>query len=172
MRGGLEIVKQAVSAFVGGLVELMGECSAMTDVNRIKERKDIDATTKKRLIDARLGQGRFRTDVWNAWNNRCAVTKSATEAAIRASHIKPWRDSNDDERLDPNNGLPLIATLDALFDRGLISFDSSGKLIVSRQLSRSEQEILGIRENSCLQGPLSEEQKQYLAYHRNNRFRP
>ncbi|QGQ27026.1 HNH endonuclease [Gimesia benthica] len=76
------------------------------------------STTKEQLILARVGQGQFRKGVLALWNDRCAVT--GTTFAVRASHIKPWRDCSDDERIDPNNGLPLVATLDALFDSYLI----------------------------------------------------
>jgi predicted restriction endonuclease len=79
-----------------------------SDLKEIFER-NIHATTKKSLVDARVGQGDFRLNVRQLWDNRCAVTGSSTEAAIRASHIKPWRDSTDAERLDAKNGLPLIA---------------------------------------------------------------
>ena len=68
-----------------------------------------DLTTMQALIAARLGQGRFRTEVLQQWQERCAVTRSATVEVIRASHIKPWRDSTNPERLDPQNGLPLVA---------------------------------------------------------------
>ena len=78
--------------------------------------QDIGETEKERLIAARLGQGKFRSDLLNRWQNSCAVTGSTTLAAIRASHCKPWRLATNAERLDSANGLPLVATLDALFD--------------------------------------------------------
>ena len=96
------------------------------------------------LAKARVGQGTFRAQILAIWDSRCCVTSSTTLDAIRASHIKPWRDSNDNERLDPNNGLPLIATLDALFDAGLITFADDGKLVVSERIEDYEKELLGI----------------------------
>ncbi|MGO7165362.1 HNH endonuclease, partial [Rhizobium johnstonii] len=60
------------------------------------------------------------------WHGRCAVTSCNLPAVLRASHIVPWREASNAERLDPENGLPLVATLDALFDVGLISFDDQG----------------------------------------------
>ena len=50
---------------------------------------------------------------------------------LLASHIKPWRDSNHQERLDKFNGLLLLANLDKAFDLGFISFDDSGKVPIS-----------------------------------------
>lgn len=79
--------------------------------------KRIENTTKQALIDARVGQGRFRTQVLGLWDRRCAVTGIQTVEAIRASHIRPWRDSTHEQRLDPSNGLPLVASLDACSTR-------------------------------------------------------
>jgi len=39
---------------------------------------------------------------------------------LRASHIKPWRDSDSRERLDPANGLSACPDHDAVFDVGLV----------------------------------------------------
>ena len=79
------------------------------DVNSTLKRKDIKPTTKLALVAARVGQGKFREDVLQLWGQRFAVTHSTTRDAIRASHIIPWCESTDVERLDPNNGIPLIA---------------------------------------------------------------
>jgi hypothetical protein len=50
-------------------------------------------------------------EVRKLWNHRCSVTGSTTKVALEASHIKRWADSNDIERLDPDNGLLLTANL-------------------------------------------------------------
>jgi putative restriction endonuclease len=134
-------------------------------LNAIDQQQNLDPTTKKALVDARLGQGKFRKEVLQSWDNCCSVTGSLIQAAIRASHITPWRESSNAERLDPNNGLPLIASLDALFDAGLISFDSCGKLIASPKLSSTEQGIFGISENSLRKKPAAK-MAGYLAHHR------
>ncbi|WP_027948005.1 HNH endonuclease signature motif containing protein [Litchfieldella anticariensis] len=78
-----------------------------TLVNDIKEifRRRVPKTTREALADARVGQGAFRSSVLIHWGGKCCVTGSTAEKAIRASHIKPWRDSTDEERLDPQNGL-------------------------------------------------------------------
>ena len=134
------------------------------DIEETSNRSDLDATTKAVLIEARIGQGRFRDDVLRLWNNRCAVTGSTTREAIRASHINPWRESNDNERLDPHNGIPLIATLDALFDRGLISFDATGKMLVSDKLYDDERKVLGISEERRIEMK-SGTMAKYLQWH-------
>jgi len=137
----------------------------LQDLDEIEQQQGIDATTKKALVDARLGQGKFRSQVLQSWGNCCSVSGSTIEPAIKASHIKPWRESSNAERLDPNNGLPLIANLDALFDAGLISFDVLGKLLASAKLTTTEREIFGIVGKSLRKKPTAK-MAAYLAYHR------
>ena len=131
--------------------------------------KSVESTTKETLANARVGQGIFRSQVLELWESQCCVTGSTTLDAIRASHIKPWRKSNDDERLDPSNGLPLIANLDALFDAGLITFDQNGKLLSSKKIEYKERKLFGIEECKLKHKP-SEQTLEYLAYHRKYEF--
>jgi hypothetical protein len=128
------------------------------------------ATVQEALRQARLGQGWFRTAVLGAWGNRCAVTGSSVLEAVRASHVKCWSNSNDTERLDPNNGLPLVANLDALFDRGLISFDQAGEMLVSPRLDVAERQIFGLDEPQKLLRSPNRELLKYLAWHRRHLF--
>ena len=64
-------------------------------------------------------------------SHRCAVTGCAISVVLRSSHIKPWADSTNSERLNPANGLLLAAHIDALFDGGLISFENNGTMLAS-----------------------------------------
>lgn len=87
-----------------------------------------NATQRQALIQARIGQGRFRADVTQLWGKGeiCALTGISLPELLIASHIKPWRESNDEERLDPANGLLLAVHADKLFDRYLLSFAVQG----------------------------------------------
>jgi hypothetical protein len=134
------------------------------------ENRDIGPTMKDALSKARLGQGKIRQDVLRLWNNRCAVTGSETDRAITASHIKPWRESTDKQRLDPRNGIPLLASLHALLDEGLISFEPLGRMIVSSKLSNAEREIFGIVEATLRKNPQARTAG-YLAWHRRRKFK-
>jgi predicted restriction endonuclease len=63
---------------------------------------------------------------------------------LRASHIKPWADcDNDSDRLNVYNGFLLSANYDALFDKGLITFDDTGLILYSGKLSKSQILVLG-----------------------------
>lgn len=106
-----------------------------------------DATTRKALVDARRGQGAFRTQLDGRWDEACAVTKCSVRDLLRASHIKPWRVSSHQERLDPQNGILLSANIDILFDKGFLSFDDNGHMLVSARLSASDQRHLGLPKN-------------------------
>lgn len=139
----------------------------LEDINAVEpELDELLPTERKALIDARLGQGRFRTDLLRVWNSSCAVTEVRVPALLRASHIKPWSKSDNRERLDPNNGLLLIANLDAAFDKRLISFDASGGMLFSAELGRAPHLLLGIRPGSRLTKKPSLKQQIFLEAHR------
>jgi hypothetical protein len=135
----------------------------LADVERIT-RTVKNRTTRKRLIDARLGQGRFRTGVENRWNGRCAVTGCRISAVVRASHIKPWSQSTNRERLNPANGIFLAAHIDALFDRGLVSFANDGSMLLSSQINTGERRRLGIPKP--LRRKPDWEERKFFQYHR------
>jgi hypothetical protein len=136
-----------------------------TDTKALESDPSVDETTREALVQARVGQGRFRAEVLRLWDSKCAVTGSDVRIAIRASHIRPWRHSTHEQRLDPHNGLPLVANLDALFDAGLISFAADGALLVSSVMSPRESELFGLADQS-LRCPASSATGDYLAYHR------
>jgi putative restriction endonuclease len=88
---------------------------------------------------------------------------------LRASHIKPWRDSDNVERLDRYNGLLLNPTLDVAFDRGYISFSDEGKILISDALSGNEKALFISSEMSLKKVDL--EHHKYLEWHRRNIFK-
>lgn len=147
-----------------------GHSTLTKDIKAINSDRTLDTTAKEALVNARVGQGAFRSAVLQLWNRRCVVTGSAMLDAIRASHIKPWRNSTNPERLDPKNGFPLVASLDALFDAGLISFDGSGRMLVSPQLHEAERKIFGIDGRKLTKVPITET-ADYLDYHRKKIYR-
>ena len=102
------------------------------------------STERNALIKSRVGQGQFRDDLLALWNKRCAVTGLDLKKLLRASHIKPWKDSNNKERLDRYNGLLLAPGYDAAFDAGLITFRDDGKLVISPLLNPEQLRQLGM----------------------------
>jgi len=125
-------------------------------------------TTFKTEIEARLGQGGYRNALIAIWR-KCAVTQFDRLDLLVASHIKPWRMSNRNERLDPYNGLLLSPNLDKLFDRGYISFDADGKILISSRLDESDRVRLAISPSMKL-FKTEERCLPYLQFHRNQIF--
>lgn len=140
--------------------------SAWDDLNAGQASYEADPeTTRQALVDARLGQGRFREELLLVWAGKCAVTKCANKALLRASHIQPWRDSSNTERLDRYNGLLLSPNLDAAFDCGLVSFADSGQILFHPSLSEKDRDLLGLTEDLKLVC-VFDENIPYLALHR------
>ncbi|MCP1452632.1 HNH endonuclease [Pseudomonas kilonensis] len=123
-------------------------------------------TEIERAVRLRVGQQKFREALLEYWRGSCAVTGIALPEVLRASHAKPWAEcSSDAERLDVFNGFLLVANLDALFDRFLISFDDQGGLLTSPRLSVTDLLKLGIHSGMRLRWLAAEHQK-YLSLHR------
>lgn len=131
----------------------------------------LEETQKEQIILARRGQGKFRSNVQKL-EERCRITKVDRPEHLRASHCKPWRDCvGSDERLDGENGLLLTPSIDHLFDRGFISFEDNGKLLVSPVAHEVSLQRMGISYDRDVNvGGFSEGQREYLDYHRNYVF--
>ena len=118
--------------------------AAALEVDDDPESADTSPTERSRLIAARIGQGKFREDLLRYWGNACALTGSDITEVLIASHIKPWAAGTNSERLDPHNGLLLVANADRLFDRGLISFSDAGDLLAKSSISPGQLGALGL----------------------------
>lgn len=114
------------------------------DIAQIQNEPGLTVTDRITLAKARLGQGTYKAKMLALWHHHCAVSGCAVPEALRASHAKPWRDSDNNERLNPHNGLPLVATLDTLFDAGLITFDQAGLDADLETHRRAARELLGL----------------------------
>lgn len=157
---GKRMYSSALKSYGEFLADL-GQVDVTTDVDDILQSDDLTTTEKSMLVSARVGQGQFRQRLFEQWDG-CAVTGYMMPAMLVASHIKPWRSSTNMERLDPNNGLLLLANLDKAFDRGFISFEDNGQIIISTQLERPQ--VLGISQQMRL--AVREQNIKYLQYHR------
>lgn len=147
------------------LVEGSRQARINTDIEELK-RRDLDGTVRETLVNARRGQGLFRNRVLDQWYNRCAITGYNAPKFLLASHMKPWKDSSDQERLDRFNGFALIPSLDKAFDMGYISFKSTGEIMISTELE--EPETLGIFESQSV--TLHKRHQPYLEFHRAELF--
>lgn len=123
-------------------------------------------TDKYALVLARRGQGRFREKLLTL-ERACRLTGVDKPSHLIASHTKPWRDSTNSERLDPENGFMLTPTVDHLFDKGFISFEDNGDLLVSPVAHKPSLKKMKIPVDEIANvGQFSSGQKKYLDWHR------
>jgi hypothetical protein len=127
------------------------------------------STETEAIVKSRVGQGRFRKQLIDYWKG-CAVSGCKNTILLKASHIKPWAKSSNQERLDVHNGLLLIPGLDTAFDAGLITFSSTGEMQVSETFPISDLAYLGVyTPNNKIEG-LTDKHAKYLEYHRKHVF--
>jgi putative restriction endonuclease len=129
----------------------------------------VGPTFREQLVRARRGQGVFRANVLLR-EEFCRVTRVAEPRHLKASHIKPWRDASDAERLDGANGLLLSPHIDHLFDEGYITFSSGQELVVVAEVRAKLLDAWGI-DAGVRVGEFSRAQNAYLDYHRVNVFK-
>ena len=128
---------------------------------------NIDGASKKAIINVRVNQGKFR-DLLLKKYNRCCLCKVETPALLIASHIKPWAESEPEEKLDVDNGFLMCPNHDRIFDKGYITFDDDGKIIISDRLTENDRVFLNV--DSRMHIELTESNKKYLKFHRENVF--
>jgi putative restriction endonuclease len=127
-------------------------------------------------VRVRRGQHFFRQTVLNSYGIRCCISGINVPRLLVASHIKPWR-KFPNERLDPRNGLCLSSLHDAAFDAGLITLDSTFRVVLSQRLrsflpqTALEQNFIPFEGRSIrLPEKLSEPSQEFLYYHRRKIF--
>ncbi|PIR77996.1 MAG: hypothetical protein COU28_03900 [Candidatus Magasanikbacteria bacterium CG10_big_fil_rev_8_21_14_0_10_36_16] len=129
-----------------------------------------DLITSKDIITAiRIGQNQFRKKLINSLR-KCPITGIDDIRVLTASHIKPWTQATNQERLDVSNGFLFSPTFDRLFDRGIISFSNDKNLLVSKSFSEKNLQRLNLRNNQIIQDLPIIGREAYLEYHRNKIF--
>jgi len=86
-----------------------------------------------REVKTRLNQRFFRSMIMRDYSSCCCLTGLTVPEVLRASHIIPWAE-DEQNRMNPSNGLCLSATYDAAFDRHLVSFDENYRFVLSKSL--------------------------------------
>lgn len=142
----------------------MLEIVEQVELDEINNDSNLTTTEKESVIKARVGQGAFREELIDYWSG-CCITRCKLLCILKASHIKPWRDCSNHERLDKFNGLLLSPNIDALFDRGLISFENDGEMLESPLLDKEIIKLLINEKQSKIK--FTKHHIKYLEYHRN-----
>lgn len=125
-------------------------------------------TERSGLVNSRVGQGAYRKSILHRWEYKCAITQFDDIRILIASHIVPWKDATDEERLDVENGILLSPTYDALFDQHIITFSNKGDIILSNSIEPTVYHKIGVTggERLCglsdgMMGYLDEHQKEF-----------
>lgn len=155
-------------AFVNSDYHKRMEDSILTEIKAVENDNNIKATEKDSIVKSRIGQGIFRNELIEYWHG-CAISQCPFTWMLIASHIKPWRDADNQERLDTYNGLLLLPNYDKLFDLGYISFTQTGKIMYSRLLDKFDREAIGLTSDLHLV-KLENQHLKYLKYHNENCF--
>lgn len=172
----------SLSDSLGGLLMLLIEqenpaVSSLIDQTREAIQNEFEALKvsasgkpeleKVQIIKARTGQGLYRQNLLGV-EERCRVTGVDDPRVLIASHIKPWRASDDKEKLDGNNGLLLSPHVDCLFDKALITFSKPGHIQFVDNVTRLIANRWGIHDANI--GKLNKSQQRYMEYHRDLLF--
>ena len=163
----LKLIEEHADRAVQVHLVVLGEegtaaAALLDDVHQLQALSN--TTEREALTKARLGQGLFRQRVAQL-EPCCRVTGLARQEFLVASHIKPWRDCDNVERLSGANGLLLSPHIDKLFDRHWISFDTTGELIWSHEVAGEALRCWGIQGANMIK-TFSREQEQFLQAHR------
>ena len=101
--------------------------------------KNLKGKTKIREVKTRVNQNFFRQVVVANYSGKCAITGIDIPDLLVASHIIPWS-KNEEERLNPENGICLSALYDKAFDKGYISFNDKFEILISSTLKKKRGE--------------------------------
>ena len=164
----VQISKAPILKIKKELTPVVSVVSELENEIMIASREFSGDLVKIELVKARRGQGFFKMQL-RRFEHACRITGVTDHKLLIASHIKPWRDSSDFEKLDGNNGFLLSPHVDKLFDKCLISFEDNGDLIVSDKLDREVLSKWNIAP-SFNAGVMRDEQRPYLSEHRRKLF--
>ncbi|MBQ9329045.1 MAG: HNH endonuclease [Solobacterium sp.] len=151
--------------------EFLEECEALDRIRNepqeAEEETSVIGGERTATVKQRINQTYFRDRLIKKYG-KCAVCGNDEIRLLNASHIIPWRDCDDNAKIELNNGLLLCPAHDRCFDLGYISFDENGKIMVSSKLSKDNKALLNIKSSQKIE--LTEDMKPYMDYHRKNIF--
>jgi hypothetical protein len=132
-----------------------------------RKKKQIGITERTVKQKVRVGQNSFRKKLLEELK-MCPITKIDDKKLLIASHIKPWVHSNNEERLNPNNGFLLSPLYDKLFDKGigLITFTLEKEILISKRLSIENKARLSVDNMDYIADLPINGREEFLEYHR------
>ncbi len=151
--------------FIQSDFQKRNEETILSEIAKV-EKSNISQTEKQAIVKSRIGQGVFRDNLMHYWSG-CSISCCRMSDVLIASHIKPWRVADNQERLNVFNGLLLLPNLDKLFDKGYISFDTQGRILFSSFFPTDDRKLLHLTDHIHLR-KIQDEHLIFLQYHNNN----
>ncbi|MCQ2240007.1 HNH endonuclease [Treponema sp.] len=142
------------------------ENNAKSLEDSVKKDSSLKPTEKEMIIKARIGQGDFRKSLIEKYAGKCIITGINDKRLLVASHIKPWSVSNNQERIDVENGFLLSPLYDKMFDLGLMTFTDEGQIKLSSTIKQNNRFIINIDTEKSYDLHISSKLKSNLDYHR------
>lgn len=105
----------------------------------LKGTEHLKGEYKVREVKTRVNQNVFRQIVIANYSGRCAITGIDIPELLVASHILPWS-KNENERLNPENGICLSSLYDRAYDKGIIGITEKFEILLSKDLKRRTKE--------------------------------
>ncbi|MCR5743291.1 MAG: HNH endonuclease [Lachnospiraceae bacterium] len=130
---------------------------------------NLQGEDREAVVKARVNQNVFRDILLKKYKKKCCLCGVSSEELLIASHIKPWADSEPEERLSENNGFLLCPNHDKLFDKGYISFNDNGNILISEELNETDRMFMNVHDKMHVE--VTEGHRKYLEYHRDKVFR-
>jgi len=84
----------------------------------VNNENNLDESTEEKV---KRKDNKFKEEVKKYYKN-CVITGRSSKVC-EVAHIKPFSESNSEEKYDPNNGLLLSADLHKLFDKKLLTIN-------------------------------------------------
>ena len=163
---GYKLYRDRPSKFTFHLVDR--EVTSKLLVEEVRADYNLSESERQAIIKSRVGQGVYRERCISLWNT-CSVTGFTKSNILIASHVKPWKVSSNQERIDPFNSLLLVPSLDKLFDKGYIGFVPDGRILISDKISQPDLTRIGVHPRLRLR-EVPRDLVPYLEYHAEYRF--
>ena len=132
--------------------------------------ENLKGETKIREVKTRVNQNVFREIVTVNYAGKCAISGIDIPDLLVASHIVPWS-KNEEERLNPENGICLSSLYDKAYDKGYIGINEKFEILISKELLTKQRKEYFSRYFSHLSGakiisPIKyKPKKDFLQYH-------
>lgn len=168
---GNHMYSNAIKQFRFFSYEVSGDAGMEKHIEaQIAQSTQLTETEKEMIINARVGQGKYRKKLIEKYDGKCIVTGIDKPKLLITSHIKPWSVCDNEERVDTENGLLLCPNMDRLFDYGLITFTDNGKMEVSSFVGMENAKRLQISKEMIVDLRATKSLLAYLEYHRDVLF--